>query len=82
MFRILEAKRAALWIGVQNFHHSPISCACVVFVEMFGLESVLLRTMLQVGQETLVHLNNQLTGTLEQRKEGVKQNEDKIGKVK
>ena len=34
MFRILEAKQAALWIGVQNFHHSPISCACVVFVEI------------------------------------------------
>ncbi|KAK3097855.1 hypothetical protein FSP39_013855 [Pinctada imbricata] len=76
--RIQEAKNSALWIGVRNFHNGPIACACVVFTEMFGESSHLLRTMLQVGQETLVHLNNQVTGSPEQRRELSKQNEDKI----
>ncbi|KAJ8304149.1 hypothetical protein KUTeg_017732 [Tegillarca granosa] len=76
--RLLQATSTALWIGVRNFHVSQVSCACVVFTELLGQDSVLLRTHLQVGQEILIHLNQSIRGTGEKRKENIKRNEEQI----
>ncbi|XP_033750087.1 spatacsin-like isoform X2 [Pecten maximus] len=75
---ILAACGTALWIGIKNFHNPQISCACVVFTEMLGQNSLLIRTYLQVGQEILLHLNSCLTGNIDRRKEQVRHNEAEI----
>ncbi|XP_060065527.1 spatacsin-like [Ylistrum balloti] len=75
---ILAACGTALWIGIKHFHNPQISCACVVFTEMLGQNSILVRTYLQVGQEILLHLNSSLTGNIDRRKEQARHNETEI----
>ncbi|XP_021345955.1 spatacsin-like isoform X2 [Mizuhopecten yessoensis] len=75
---ILAACGTALWIGIKNFHNPQISCACVVFTEMLGQNSILIRTYLQVGQEILLYLNSCLTGNIDRRKEQARHNEAEI----
>ncbi|XP_069136705.1 LOW QUALITY PROTEIN: spatacsin-like [Argopecten irradians] len=75
---ILAACGTALWIGIKNFHNPQIACACVVFTEMLGQNSILIRTYLQVGQEILLHLNSCITGNIDRRKEQARHNETEI----
>lgn len=75
IYRIQYATNTALWIGVTNFHNTQIACTCVVFMEMLGQDTCLLRTYLQVGNEILSDLNSNLTGTVDKGKEMGQKNE-------
>ena len=48
---------------------------------MLGQDSLVLRTLLQTGQEVLFHLNGNLTSTGDQRREQAKKNDELIGKL-
>ncbi|XP_061172498.1 spatacsin-like [Saccostrea echinata] len=76
--RLTEAGNAAAWIGVRHYHNSQVACACVAFIEMMGQDSLVLRTLLQAGQEVLLHLNGNLTSAGDQRREQAKKNDDLI----
>ena len=58
-----------------------MACSCVAFIEMLGQDSLVLRTLLQTGQEVLFHLNGNLTSTGDQRREQAKKNDELIGKL-
>ncbi|XP_062566288.1 spatacsin-like [Saccostrea cucullata] len=76
--RLSEAGNAAAWIGVRHYHNSQVACACVAFIEMLGQESLVLRTLLQAGQEVVLHLNRNLTSAGDQRREQAKKNDELI----
>ncbi|GFN75260.1 spatacsin [Plakobranchus ocellatus] len=53
--RLKQACGAATWIACQNFNTPRISSACVVFVELLGHDSVLLRTLINCGRLLLAY---------------------------
>ncbi|GFR88792.1 spatacsin, partial [Elysia marginata] len=53
--RLQQACGAATWIACQNFNTPRVSSACVVFVELLGRDSVLLRTLINCGRILLAH---------------------------
>ncbi|KAL3867490.1 hypothetical protein ACJMK2_044692 [Sinanodonta woodiana] len=73
--RLMTAVGTSLWMGVKYLHHPDISSACVVFQELLGYESLMLRTYLQVGTEIQAHKNSAMMGQLEKRREQIKMNE-------
>lgn len=79
--RLTEACNTAAWIGLRNYHNSQVACSCVAFIEMLGQDSLVLRTLLQAGQEVLFHLNGNLTTAGDQRWEQAKKNDELIGTV-
>ncbi|CAC5394702.1 SPG11 [Mytilus coruscus] len=76
--RIQDATNTALWIGVKNFSNTQVASTCVVFMEMLGQDTCILRTYLQVGNEILSDLNSNVTGNVDKRKELVQKNENDI----
>ncbi|XP_056021478.1 spatacsin-like isoform X6 [Ostrea edulis] len=73
--RLSEVCNTAAWIGVRNYHNSQVACACVAFIELLGQDSLTLRTLLQTGQEVLLHLNGKLTSAGDQRRVEAKKND-------
>ncbi|KAK3606037.1 hypothetical protein CHS0354_025081 [Potamilus streckersoni] len=73
--RLMTAVGTSLWMGVKHLHHPDISSACVVFQELLGYESLMLRTYLQVGTEIQAHKNSAVMGQFEKRREQIKMNE-------
>lgn len=80
MPRIHQACGAALWIACQNFNTPHVSSACVVFVELLGQDSALVRTMLHTGRLLLSHKHRGLSGGTEARQEQLKTVVSDIGK--
>lgn len=78
--RLSEVCNTAAWIGVRNYHNSQVACACVAFIELLGQDSLTLRTLLQTGQEVLLHLNGKLTSAGDQRRGEAKKNDKLTGK--
>ncbi|XP_076102993.1 spatacsin-like isoform X1 [Mytilus galloprovincialis] len=76
--RIQDATNTALWIGVKNFSNTQVASTCVVFMEMLGQDTCILRTYLQVGNEILSDLNSNVTGNVDKRKELVQKNDNDI----
>ncbi|XP_005101143.2 spatacsin [Aplysia californica] len=67
--RIQQTSGASLWIACQNFNTPSITSACVVFVELLGQDSLLVRSMIHTGRVLLSHRLRGLTGGAEARKE-------------
>ena len=72
----------SMCIGIKHFHHPNIASSCVMFQELLGHDSLLLRTYLQIGNEILTYKNNAVTGPMDKRRELTKQNEAEVGKEK
>ncbi|KAL4227664.1 Spastic paraplegia 11 (autosomal recessive) [Mactra antiquata] len=76
--RLSVAIGTSLWYGIKYFYNTQISSACVVFQELLGHNSLLLRTYIQVGTEILSYRNHAVTGTMDKRREQMKNNEHDV----
>lgn len=80
-YRLAVAIGTSLWIGVKHFHNSQISSSCVMFQELLGHDSLILRLYIHVGCKILAYRNQAVTGTMDKRREQVKRNEQDVGKA-
>ena len=53
--RILAAARKAYRVALQNFNNARITCGCVAFTEMIGVDSTCLRVDIQSANRILTH---------------------------
>lgn len=59
--RLMEVGNIVVWIGLRDYYNLQVACFCVVFIEMLGQDFLVLRILLQVGQEVFFYLNGNLT---------------------
>ncbi|CAG5132007.1 unnamed protein product, partial [Candidula unifasciata] len=71
--RVQQACGAALWIACQNFNTSQVTSSCVVFVELLGRDSALVRSMIHAGRLLLAHRHRNVGGGIEAKKEQLKE---------
>ncbi|BFY97193.1 hypothetical protein BsWGS_00232 [Bradybaena similaris] len=71
--RVQQACGAALWIACQNFNTSQITSSCVVFVELLGRDSALVRSMIHAGRLLFAHRHRNVSGGAEAKKEQLKE---------
>ena len=64
---------------MKHLHNSQIASSCVVFQELVGHDSLLLRMYVHAGNDVLQHRNNAVTGTVDKRREQLKRNEQEVG---
>ncbi|XP_053405680.1 spatacsin-like isoform X2 [Mercenaria mercenaria] len=76
--RLAVAIGTSLWIGVKHFHNPQISSSCVIFQELLGHDSLMLRLYIHVGCKILAYRNQAVTGTMDKRREQVKRNEHDV----
>lgn len=79
--RIQQACGAALWIACQNFNTCHIASSCVVFVELLGRDSALVRALIQTGRLLFAHRHRSICGGAEARQEQLKDCVAQIGRL-
>lgn len=79
-YRLRMAVGTSIWMGVRHLNNTEVSTACVVFLELLGQDSLILRTYLQVGHELMHHRNGNMTGNTEQKRDQISNNEKNVGR--